>query len=379
MLESNASLSLQYIESQSLLLRTAFSAVEKRQLKKTETFLANLNATVSTELDKFKSDYERLWEGVVIEMETQRRQSEREVLMISERLQVMAEELVWQKRVGVAQATLLMLCLGLVIFARSGFGGTVNNGLEVPLLQQLSRSKWGSGRFSTSAAYYVDGGMSPPGSPSPVSPDVAEEEVVEGLRSAESRESRGSEETWDHGGERRRRRRVFSEGDDDDGGMGVESGNEGGVSEVGTDSRPNTRDGSTKTVSSTGSRTSHHNSSPAIDEATSDTRYVSSTSLTAPPRALQGIYDEDATNTHTDEGRGAPAPTRSDVRTIDERDELGGGERDDEEEGNMLMPMETRSSPSTPGGTRDQQGLVIAREEERPMWPINEAVMEGTS
>ena len=53
LLESNSTLSLQYIEEQSRILRDAFTKVEKRQLNKTATFLENLNATVLTELRGF--------------------------------------------------------------------------------------------------------------------------------------------------------------------------------------------------------------------------------------------------------------------------------------------------------------------------------------
>ena len=50
LLEANATLSLQYIEEQSRILRDAFAKVEKRQLAKTNMFLEHLNATVFAEL-----------------------------------------------------------------------------------------------------------------------------------------------------------------------------------------------------------------------------------------------------------------------------------------------------------------------------------------
>ncbi len=50
LLEANATLSLQYIEEQSQILRDAFAKVEKRQLAKTTAFLQELNATVFAEL-----------------------------------------------------------------------------------------------------------------------------------------------------------------------------------------------------------------------------------------------------------------------------------------------------------------------------------------
>jgi hypothetical protein len=55
LLEANATLSLQYIEEQSRILRDAFVKVEKRQLTRTTNFLENLNATVLSELRSFVS------------------------------------------------------------------------------------------------------------------------------------------------------------------------------------------------------------------------------------------------------------------------------------------------------------------------------------
>ncbi|RMX96268.1 hypothetical protein D0866_16414, partial [Hortaea werneckii] len=132
-LESNSTLSLQYIEEQSRILRDAFQKVEKRQISGTSTFLANLNDTVMAELHGFRQSYDQLWQSTVIELEGQREAYQREMLALSTRLSLVAEELVWQKRMGIVQSTLLLLCLGLVLFGRQGNTG----GLEVPLAQQL--------------------------------------------------------------------------------------------------------------------------------------------------------------------------------------------------------------------------------------------------
>lgn len=74
---------------------------------------------------------------------------------MSARLGMVADELVWQKRMGIVQSTLLLLCLGFVLFARSGNQGY----LEVPLMQQMMNK--------SSAALTRAGWESPPGSPSP--------------------------------------------------------------------------------------------------------------------------------------------------------------------------------------------------------------------
>lgn len=140
-LESNSTLSLQYIEEQSRILRDAFSKVEKRQLQKTEKFLQHINETVITELKGFRQMYDLLWQSTVMEVEGMRETHGREMLAVSERLSILAEEVVWQKRMAVVQSTLLLLCLALVLFTKSGVGG----GLEVPVVQHMLSQSWARG------------------------------------------------------------------------------------------------------------------------------------------------------------------------------------------------------------------------------------------
>lgn len=137
MLESNSSLSLLYIEEQSRILRDAFNKVEKRQLAKTTTFLENLNTTVLNELLEFREQYDHVWRAVVIEFEHQRFQYHQELYSIATQLGVLADELVFQKRVSIIQSIFVLVCLGLVLFSRVSLG----NYLELPSVQSMvSRS-----------------------------------------------------------------------------------------------------------------------------------------------------------------------------------------------------------------------------------------------
>ena len=137
MLEANSSLSLQYIEDQSRALRDAFNRVEQRQLAKTTTFLDYLNTTVLSELRDFRQQYDLLWQSTVIELETQRERYQQETSAINARLGILADELIFQKRVAVLQTMMILVCLGLVLFSR----GNLNQYLEMPVVQRvLSRS-----------------------------------------------------------------------------------------------------------------------------------------------------------------------------------------------------------------------------------------------
>lgn len=131
LLESNSTLSLQYIEDQSRILRDAFSAVEKRQLAKTTAFLEALNSTVLKELHDFRNQYDQIWQSTVLELSAQRETSQHEVLALSARISLLADEIVFQKRIAILQFMLILLCLGLVIFSRNG---SAAHYLELPTL-----------------------------------------------------------------------------------------------------------------------------------------------------------------------------------------------------------------------------------------------------
>ncbi|KAI1818799.1 hypothetical protein GGS20DRAFT_526920 [Poronia punctata] len=122
-LESNTTLSLQYIESQSKFLQEALAKLERRQIAKVDLFLDKLNNTVLGELREVRTLYDHIWQSTVIALETQREQTENEIVALSTRVGVLADEVVFQKRMAIVQSVLLLGCLVLVIFSR-GFAGS---------------------------------------------------------------------------------------------------------------------------------------------------------------------------------------------------------------------------------------------------------------
>ncbi|KAL8794858.1 MAG: hypothetical protein Q9195_002570 [Heterodermia aff. obscurata] len=163
LLESNSTLSLQYIEEQSRILRDAFSKVEKRQLAKASTFFETLNTTVLTEMRDFRSQYDQLWQSTVLELSSQRTQNQQEILAISTRLSLLADEVALQRRIAIMQFLLIVVCLGLVLFGRSS--SPVATYLEMPPIVQnaINRSSANLSRYSPSHD-------SPNGNPSPTIP-----------------------------------------------------------------------------------------------------------------------------------------------------------------------------------------------------------------
>ena len=437
-LEANATLSHQYIESQSLQLRAAFSQVEKRQLAKTSVFLSSLNATVLGELERVKNDYERLWEGVVIEIESLRRGNEREIGMVTERLSVIAEELVWQKRVGVVQSTFILLCLGFVIFAKSGLGSG-GQGLD-PLLQQLQlgRSRWGTLGTLRSPDSYSFGDRSPVSPPQ--SPSIPDGFDVTSPTSPESEHAGLGRDVWP--GKKKpvdRRRRDLRWKSETSSPVGERSEDTGDSAAE----RPDTSDGGDSVVVN-GTSNGHDYPSPSTngscDESfggrekaqgvegdtgsDSDARIYRSPELrfhsatptpTGSPlrssllvsgignhEAIDGESDEDQVlaelkdgdlsgNEYTGEytpehdeqgtGQGDHDQDNGDEQDGEERGEVDQDAAEEEAEdwegneewqGQLPIPKETQSSPSTPSGSRDMQGILGVVKEIPPWSPDGE-------
>ena len=134
-LESNATLSLQYIESQSALLRDAFASASKRQLAKTTTFLDTLNSTITIELLKFRGEYDQLWQSTVLELAAQREEGRREREVLAEHVRMLAEEVVNQKRIVAVQAGLMLVSLGVVLLGQFGMSALFGGSCVLPDLQ----------------------------------------------------------------------------------------------------------------------------------------------------------------------------------------------------------------------------------------------------
>ena len=159
LLESNSTLSLGYIEDQSRILRDAFAKVEKRQLAKTTAFLEALNATVLNEVREFRNQYDQIWQSTVLELSSQRHQSQLEIAALSTRLTLLADELLFQKRIAILQFLLILLCLGLALFSRGSAAAAGATYLE----HVVNKS-------SINLSRYASGFDSPPGSPSSTRP-----------------------------------------------------------------------------------------------------------------------------------------------------------------------------------------------------------------
>ncbi|GAO49317.1 hypothetical protein G7K_3468-t1 [Saitoella complicata NRRL Y-17804] len=119
LLEANATLSLQYIEEQSRMLRDVFGKTEKKQAARLAKMFDQLNNTLSMQLDVLKLQYTQLAQATVHELDSHRSSTEHEVSEVNTRLSLLASEVIFQKRMSIAQSTLLLATL-IFIFTTRG-------------------------------------------------------------------------------------------------------------------------------------------------------------------------------------------------------------------------------------------------------------------
>ena len=115
--EANLTLSLQYVEDQSRHVQEALQRGEQKQHSKVTVFLSDLNQTVLAELRNIRDQYDQIWQSTVLALDSQSDRSERDMMALTTRLNLLADEVVFQKRMAIVQAVILLSCLFLVIFS----------------------------------------------------------------------------------------------------------------------------------------------------------------------------------------------------------------------------------------------------------------------
>lgn len=122
-LEGNMTLSLQYIEEQSKFLQDSLQKMERRQISRIDNFLNKLNNTVFDELRSVKAQYDQHWQSTVLELESQREHFDRQILTLTLRVNLLADEVSFLKLMMIVLVILQVCCLIVVLFPRGPPGG----------------------------------------------------------------------------------------------------------------------------------------------------------------------------------------------------------------------------------------------------------------
>ncbi|KAJ4391320.1 hypothetical protein N0V93_004937 [Gnomoniopsis smithogilvyi] len=122
-LEGNMTLSLQYIEEQSKFLQDSLQKMERRQISRIDNFLSKLNNTVFDELRSVKAQYDQHWQSTVLELESQREHFDRQIITLTMRVNLLADEVGFLKLMMIVLIILQVCCLVVVLFPRGPPGG----------------------------------------------------------------------------------------------------------------------------------------------------------------------------------------------------------------------------------------------------------------
>ncbi|TKY88730.1 hypothetical protein EX895_002361 [Sporisorium graminicola] len=154
-LESNATLSHSYIEHSGQMLREVFARMEKRQEARMSDMLRALNASNWQQIESLKRRQQVDLQRAIFEFDVHRQQADNERRALLREVQLLAEEVLLEKRLSIAQ--LIML---LVVFV---FVGMTRGSRAVPLLH-AGFTKIGRGSKRREAK--IDGQGVVPSSPS---------------------------------------------------------------------------------------------------------------------------------------------------------------------------------------------------------------------
>jgi Sad1 / UNC-like C-terminal len=118
-LEQNATLSQRYLDDQNRMLNEVFETMEDRHREQLLQLVGQLNSTASLRIDTMKRRYERLYRMTARELETTRNETAKELQELTAKLHIMADQVVFEKRLSLVQ---LILLISLFLFTAANKG-----------------------------------------------------------------------------------------------------------------------------------------------------------------------------------------------------------------------------------------------------------------
>lgn len=121
LLESNATLSLLYIEEQSKLLSTAFTNLEKRQSNKLTNLVNNFNTTMNSQLITFKKNYLSIQNDAIKLFKIQQKNHQDLLNHSNNKILLISNDLKFQKNLSIFNTLIIMCLLIYVIITRDAY------------------------------------------------------------------------------------------------------------------------------------------------------------------------------------------------------------------------------------------------------------------
>ncbi|KAK9720806.1 hypothetical protein K7432_003870 [Basidiobolus ranarum] len=116
-LEQNMALSYKYFSEQSNTMNEIFANIDASQKQHLWNALVSLNNTAMSQLNILRSTYELVWQTTLLESKTYRTNTDEEIRKITHQIHILADEVLFEKRLGAIQ--LVLLCVLIVIVGAS--------------------------------------------------------------------------------------------------------------------------------------------------------------------------------------------------------------------------------------------------------------------
>lgn len=121
LLESNATLSLLYIEEQSKLLSQAFKNLESRQSGNFETLIHSFNESIVNQLTRFQESYFRMHTEYSTLFKVQEKNHEELMSESKSKLSILSREILFQKAIAIINSSLILCLLVYVVLTKVTF------------------------------------------------------------------------------------------------------------------------------------------------------------------------------------------------------------------------------------------------------------------
>ncbi|OZJ03468.1 hypothetical protein BZG36_02726 [Bifiguratus adelaidae] len=118
LLELNATLSQRYLEEQNKMLQELFIKVDDRQKDRMKVVLSHLNDTATRRIDRLRRKYEQLYQTTLVELATSQDETAKALANMNNKLHIMADELLFEKRLTFIQLLLLLILFGSLALTR---------------------------------------------------------------------------------------------------------------------------------------------------------------------------------------------------------------------------------------------------------------------
>ncbi|KAJ2091349.1 hypothetical protein IW140_001559 [Coemansia sp. RSA 1813] len=112
--ERNVTLAYRYLEEQHMVFNLVLQQVELNNLENVQLAIKQLNHTTAKQMQSLTTLSEEIWRAILYDLEEYQQKTQSEMSEMSSRLEFLAEEVLFEKRMNVAQLALLLIIVVMI-------------------------------------------------------------------------------------------------------------------------------------------------------------------------------------------------------------------------------------------------------------------------